>query len=83
MVTRNGRKIAPPEPVVGNGTRLMEYTRDMLFTTDLTLSQICVMADVTYPWLMAFKSRSNRTKYPSVDKIERLYECLVGKPLQL
>jgi hypothetical protein len=56
---------------------------ELLSTTDKSAAQICKEANVGYPWLMALKGENNRTKFPAVDKIERLYECLSGRELKL
>jgi hypothetical protein len=63
--------------------KLLNKTKELLWTTEKSASQICREADVSYPWLMALKGGHNGTKFPAVDKIERLYECLSGKNLEL
>ncbi|UBM07985.1 GIY-YIG nuclease family protein [Cupriavidus metallidurans] len=64
-------------------SRLLSKTIELLATTDKPLTEICREADVTYPWLTALKGSHNGTKFPAVDKIERLYEFLSGTSLDL
>jgi hypothetical protein len=64
-------------------SKLLDTTMRLLLTTEKSAAQICREADVGYPWLMALKGGHNGTKFPAVDKIERLYECLSGKELRL
>lgn len=66
-----------------SNSKLMDRTLELLVHTDKRLTDICREADVSYPWLTAFKGGHNGTKYPAVDKIERLYECLAGKELEV
>jgi hypothetical protein len=63
--------------------KLLDKTMELLLTTDKSAQQICREADVGYPWLMALKGGHNGTKFPAVDKIERLYECLAGRELKV
>jgi len=65
------------------GCKLLDKTMDLLYKTNKGAAQICREADVGYPWLMALKGGHNGTKFPAVDKIERLYECLSGSKLNV
>lgn len=64
-------------------SKLLDRTMVLLLTTDKSAAQICRDANVGYPWLMALKGGHNGTKFPAVDKIERLYEYLSGKELNV
>jgi hypothetical protein len=71
------------EAAKGNVSRLLKKALELFNTTDKSPAEICRGADVTYPWLMALKGNHSGTTYPSVDRIERLYEYLSGKRLEL
>lgn len=64
-------------------SKLLTKTKELLKYTEKPAARICEEAQVSYPWLMALKGNHNGTKYPAVDKIERLYECLSGKKLEV
>jgi hypothetical protein len=64
-------------------SKLLNKVMWLLDTTDKRPSEIAVGAQVGYPWLMALKGRHGTTKYPAVDKVERLYEYLSGKKLEI
>jgi hypothetical protein len=64
-------------------SKLLNKVMDLLDNTDKKPSEIAVGAQVGYPWLMALKGRHGTTKFPSVDKVERLYEYLSGRKLEI
>lgn len=64
-------------------SRLAAATRAMLLKTTIPVVQIAADCDLSYPWLMRYKGRFGETEMPSVDKIERLYEYLSGKRLEI
>lgn len=67
-------------------SKLWTRTRELLARTDKSPAEICMGAKVTLSWLMTIKyGMGNRgaVKFPAVDKVERLYEFLSGKTLDV
>lgn len=64
-------------------SRLATVTRAMLLKTTIPVVQIAAHCDLSYPWIMRYKGKFGETEMPSVDKIERLYEYLSGKRLDI
>ena len=71
------------EPIM---SKLWDKTQKLLMETDHTIPEICVGADVTISWVQSVKygiGRRGSVRFPSVDKVERLYEFLSGKTLEV
>ena len=58
---------------------LYEQTLELLVASELTLQDIAEQADLPYDWLVSI--RYDRVKNPSVNRVQKLYEFLSGKPL--
>jgi hypothetical protein len=58
---------------------LYEQTLELLIASELTLLDISMQADLPYDWLVSI--RYDRVKNPSVNRVQKLYEFLSGKPL--
>jgi hypothetical protein len=56
-------------------------TLDLLKSSEETTFEIAVATGLGYSWLAAF--RGNRMPDPSVRRVQKLYEHLIGKPLKL
>ncbi len=64
-------------------SRLATVARALLMSTRIPIVRIAEDCELSYPWLMRYKSHYGATEMPSVDKIERLYEYLSGKRMDL
>jgi len=67
-------------------SKLWNRTLELLEQTDKTIPEICVGAHVNHSWLMSIKyglGKRGHIRNPSVDKVERLYEFLSGKQLDI
>lgn len=66
-------------------SRLLNKTRELLQDTDKTMTEICIGTGLSYPWLQTVKYGKGKKGpvVPSVDKVERLYEFLSGKKLDV
>lgn len=60
---------------------LLQRTLELLKTTDETIPQIYVDTELPFYWLQSL--REGRIKNPSVNRIQRLYEHLSGKKLEV
>lgn len=60
---------------------LYEQTLKLLIASELTILDIAERADLPYDWLVSI--RYDRVKNPSVNRIQKLYEFLTGKPLNV
>lgn len=60
---------------------LFQRTLELLKTTDETIPQIYVDTQLPFYWLQSL--REGRIKNPSVNRIQRLYEHLSGKKLEV
>ena len=58
---------------------LYEQTLELLVASELTIQDIATQADLPYDWLVSI--RYDRVKNPSVNRVQKLYEFLSGKPL--
>lgn len=58
---------------------LYEQTLELLINSDMTIQDIATQADLPYDWLVSI--RYDRVKNPSVNRVQKLYEFLSGKPL--
>lgn len=58
---------------------LYEQTLELLIASKLTIQDIATQADLPYDWLVSI--RYDRVKNPSVNRVQKLYEFLSGKPL--
>lgn len=67
-------------------SRLMARTMELLASTNKTTPEICMGAKVSPAWLNTIKygmGKRGRIRSPAVDKVERLYEYLSGKKLDV
>lgn len=60
---------------------LLQRTLELLKTTDETIPQIYVDTQLPFYWLQSL--REGRIKNPSVNRVQRLYEHLSGKKLEV
>ena len=60
---------------------MMVRTLELLQQTRKTIPEIYKETGINYYWLRKF--RSGEIKDPSVNRVQKLYEYLTGKPLSL
>lgn len=60
---------------------LYEQTLKLLLASEMTLQEIADKAELPYDWLVSI--RYDRIKNPSVNRVQQLYEYLIGKPLSV
>lgn len=71
------RKINFPEE---SGSLLLK-TQRLLFDTELTHAEIFLATNIPIHWLTNFAR--GKTLDPSVNRVQKLYEYLTGKPLKV
>lgn len=64
-------------------SKLAAKTRELLLHSEIRSERIAADCEVTMAWLMRFRSKFGETEAPSVDRIERLYEYLSGKVIEV
>lgn len=60
---------------------LLTRTRDMLATNEASYLKVYMETGLSPNWLSQFANR--KIKEPSVNKVQRLYEYLIGRELQV
>ncbi len=60
---------------------LMSKTRELLRNRDMSLPDIANATDVPFYWLRKFNY--GEIKSPSVNRVQKLYEYLVGRKLDV
>ena len=69
----------PPRKTSDECESLHETTRQLLQESPQTTYDVAVGTKLSYSWLVAFAS--DRMAHPSVNRVQKLYEYLTGKPL--
>lgn len=60
---------------------LYEQTLKLLLESEISIQELADKSELPYDWLISV--RYDRIKNPSVNRIQRLYEFLAGKPLSV
>lgn len=60
---------------------LLRRTYELLDAAEITLPELYAQTGVPFYWLRKFRNRE--VKYPSVNRVQRLYEHLSGRKLKV